>query len=186
MRRDLTRIFDEYLVASARMGDRAALQKLARNWQGRLMAHAYRLTGDREMALDITQEAWVHIVKGLPKLQDTATFPAWTYRIVTRRAADSIRRIQRQRRTNAAYAAEPENAERSAQDTEARADSGPLNRAMAGLSEVQRSAVALFYIEEFSIAEIAAVQEVPAGTVKTRLMHARRKLRDALKGESDG
>ncbi|MHA1127824.1 MAG: RNA polymerase sigma factor [Alphaproteobacteria bacterium] len=51
---------------------------------------------------------------------------------------------------------------------------------------MQRIAVALFYIEGFSIAEIATVQEVPAGTVKTRLMHARRKLRDALEGENDG
>lgn len=186
MRRDLTRIFDEYLVASARTGDRLAFQQLAENWQGRLMAHAFRLTGDHEMARDVTQESWVHIIKGLPKLQDSATFPAWAYRIVTRRAADSIRRIQRQRKTSAAYAAEPENTERSALDAEARADTGPLNLAMGGLSEAQRIAVALYYIEEFSIAEIAAVQEVPAGTVKTRLMHARRKLRATLEGENNG
>ena len=186
MRRDLTRIFDEYLVASARMGDHSAFQQLAENWQGRLLAHAYRLTGDAEIAHDVAQEAWVHIVKGLPKLQDTATFPAWAYRIVTRRAADSIRGIQRHRRTNAAYAAEPEMDERSALDAEARADAGPLTLAMGRLSEVQRIVVALYYLEGLSVAEIAAVQEVPAGTVKTRLMHARRKLRDALEGEDNG
>ena len=51
---------------------------------------------------------------------------------------------------------------------------------------MQRIGVALYYIEALSIAEIAAVQEVPAGTLKTRLMHARRKLRDALEGKDDG
>ena len=65
---------------------------------------------------------------------------------------------------------------------EANADSGPLNKAIAALPPQQRAAIALHYKEDLSIAEIAAVLEVPTGTVKTRLMHARRKLRDALEG----
>jgi RNA polymerase sigma-70 factor (ECF subfamily) len=47
----------------------------------------------------------------------------------------------------------------------------------------QQAAVALFYLEEMSVAEVAVALDVPAGTVKTRLMHARRKLRAALGGE---
>jgi RNA polymerase sigma factor (sigma-70 family) len=47
----------------------------------------------------------------------------------------------------------------------------------------QGSAVALFYLEEMSVAEVAVALNVPAGTVKTRLMHARRKLRAALEGD---
>ena len=46
--------------------------------------------------------------------------------------------------------------------------------------------MALFYNEELSVAEIAVAMNVPAGTVKTRLMHARAKLRAALKGEHHG
>jgi RNA polymerase sigma-70 factor (ECF subfamily) len=66
------------------------------------------------------------------------------------------------------------------------ADAEPLARAITGLPPEQRATVALFYIEDFSVAEIAAAMSVPAGTVKTRLMHARTKLRTALKGEDHG
>jgi RNA polymerase sigma factor (sigma-70 family) len=47
----------------------------------------------------------------------------------------------------------------------------------------QRSALALFHLEEMSVAEVAVALDVPLGTVKTRLLHARRKLREALEGE---
>jgi len=182
MRRDAERVFDEYLAAAARAGDRAAFGRLAARWQQKLLSHAFRLTGDGEMARDVVQDAWRDIVKALPRLKDAALFPAWAYRIVTRRAADAIRRVQRDRKTNAAYAAEPKNNEVATDPIEASADGGVLNKVMASLPPGQRAAVALHYKEGFSVAEIAAALEVPAGTVKTRLMHARRKMRDALEG----
>ena len=77
----------------------------------------------------------------------------------------------------------PENA---AANAEIKADAAPLSRAMAALPKAQRVTIALHYIEGFSIAEISAALEVPAGTVKTRLMHARRKLRAILEGENNG
>ena len=55
--------------------------------------------------------------------------------------------------------------------------------AIAALPPDHGSAVALFYLEEMSVAEVAVALNVPAGTVKTRLMHARRKLRAALEGD---
>ena len=58
-----------------------------------------------------------------------------------------------------------------------------LRIAIAGLPPDQRSAIALFYLEEMSVAEVAVALDTPAGTIKTRLMHARRKLRAALEGE---
>lgn len=54
--------------------------------------------------------------------------------------------------------------------------------AMAELPPDQKSALGLFYLEDMSVAEIAVALDVPPGTVKTRLMHARRKLR--LEGRS--
>ena len=182
MTRGAARVLDEYLAASARAGDRVAFARLAVRWQPKLLAHAYRLMGDMEFARDVAQESWGDIAKALPRLRDSAVFPAWSYRIVTRRAADAIKRLQRERKTNAAYAAEPTNNVSTTDAMEANADSGPLNKAIAALPPQQRAAIALHYKEDLSIAEIAAVLEVPTGTVKTRLMHARRKLRDALEG----
>ena len=184
MRRDAERVFDEYLAASARAGDEKAFSRLAVRWQPRLLAHAYRLIGDRELARDAVQESWSDIVKALPRLNDAAHFPPFAYRIVTRRVADSIRRVQKDRRLSSAFAAEPAENSVSTAAMEASADKTPLNDAIRALPPDQRAAIALHYKEGFSVAEIAAALEVPAGTVKTRLMHARRKLRAALEGGS--
>jgi RNA polymerase sigma-70 factor (ECF subfamily) len=56
--------------------------------------------------------------------------------------------------------------------------------AIGKLPPQQRAALALFYLEELSVAEIAIATDVPPGTVKTRLLHARRKVRALLEGET--
>jgi RNA polymerase sigma factor (sigma-70 family) len=173
------RILDEYLVVSAKAGDRRAFDLLARRWHPRLVAHAWRLTGNGEIARDAAQEGWIEIVRGLGGLRDERAFPAWAYRIVSRRCAAQIRRIQVRRALGAVIAAEP--------------DAGPaehhgdhllrLRAAVRALPEGQRAAVALFHFEDMSVAETAVALDVPVGTVKTRLMHARHTLRVALEGD---
>ena len=174
------RVLDEYLVAAARTGDRRAFGMLAGRWHGKLVAHAWRLTGEPEMARDAAQGAWVEIVRGLHRLADERAFPAWAYRIVSRRCAKQIGAAVRRRQVEAKVAVEPE-ADVPAPDAEI--DSVRLRAAIARLPAEQRSAIALFYLEEMSVAEVAVALDVPIGTVKTRLMHARRKLRDAMEGE---
>ncbi len=180
MRRNAARVLDEYLAAAARAGDRRAMERLATRWSPKLFRHAYKLTGDIEMARDAAQDGWADIISGLPRLSDAALFPSWAFRIVTRRCADAIRRAQRRRRTIAAFALEPTPEGASENAVESHTDGAPLRRALASLPADQRAAIALFYGEDLSVAEIAAALAVPAGTVKTRLMHARRKLREAL------
>ena len=58
-----------YLAGFARLGDRAAFEKLVQHFGPRLFAHAYRLLGHREEARDAVQEAWVEITHRLPKLR---------------------------------------------------------------------------------------------------------------------
>lgn len=185
LRPNVSRIYDEYLVTCAKAGDISAFSRLAESWQKRLLAHAYRLTGDLEMARDVTQDGWADIVRGLPSLKEPSVFPAWAYRIITRRAADVIGRTQRKRRTEAAYAAEPARQDRSTSKMETLADNNPLHLAIEALPTKQRTVIALYYLEEFSITEISVALSVPAGTVKTRLMHARKKLRANLDGENN-
>lgn len=173
------RLLDTWLVACAQGGDRAAFGRLAARWNGRLLAHAARLMGHSAPAADVVQAAWVEIVRGLPKLADPEAFPAWAYRIVTRRAARAIRQLQAGRRLEAALVAEGDAAI-------VQADLPPdemLGAAIRALPPEQRAAIALHYFEDLSVAEVAVALMVPAGTVKTRLMHARRKLRAALEGE---
>jgi RNA polymerase sigma factor (sigma-70 family) len=173
------RALDEYLVAAARTGDRGAFALLARRWHGKLVAHAWRLSGDPELARDAAQSAWLEIVGGLARLRDERAFPAWAYRIVSRRCARQIGDAVRRRRLGDDLAAEPPAAPREPGEglTVAR-----LRDEIARLPPDQRSALALFYLEEMSVAEVAVSLDVPLGTVKTRLLHARRKLREAMEG----
>jgi RNA polymerase sigma-70 factor (ECF subfamily) len=174
--REAKRALDAYLAAAARTGDRKALALLFKRWNPRLTAHAWRLLGDRDVAGDAVQEAWVEIVRGLPALADTGAFAAWAYRIVSRRCAKAIGRAVRDRRTAEALGGE-EGATPAPKPEALR-----LRQAIDTLPPDQRAAIALFYLEDMSVAEVAVALAVPAGTVKTRLMHARHKLRAALEG----
>ena len=180
MARTVARILDEYLVVSAQAGDREAFDLLARRWQKKLVAHAWRVTGDVDAARDAAQLGWIEIVRGMSGLQDARAFPAWAYRIVSRVCARQVRDLVRQRRLSTDVAAQPEV---EPEEEGSRHDASLLRTAIRALPAEQRTAIALFHFEELSIAEVAVALNVPAGTIKTRLMHARRKLRAALEGE---
>lgn len=184
MRSDKEKALDAYLAASARVGDRSALNRLAQRWHPKLLGHAYRLTGERDLAADITQEAWLAIIRGIGGLNDTAAFAAWSFRIVTHRCARAIRGRQRRRAGQTTLAAQDGPTSDDTAGHEGRAELAVVSRAMAELPAEQRATLGLFYLEGLRVAEIAVALSVPTGTVKTRLMHARRKLRAKLEGET--
>lgn len=184
MQKGLDRKYVEYLVARAKTGERAGFNLLAEHYQKRFLAFAVRLTGDGEMARDAVQEAWADIVRGLSRLSDAHLFNAWAYKIVSRRCADQIRKAQRRRRTSDAYAAKPRHKTIDGYSSEKSADAKAILKLIAALPEEQRIAMVLFYSEDLGVAEIAHITGVPVGTVKTRLLHARRKIRAQLQGEN--
>lgn len=182
MDRDSERIFDEYLVVTAQAGDRASLRRLVERWQPRLVRHAWRVMGDAERARDMVQEGWVEILRGLARLNDPAAFPAWAFRIVTRRCHRHFQRTARE-------PFEPEEAGNDVpldlpehEGVEFAVDLSRVIEAIGTLPPAQRSALALFYTEGLGVAEIAVALDIPPGTVKTRLKHARRKVRALLEG----
>jgi RNA polymerase sigma factor (sigma-70 family) len=175
---------EAYLVASARLGDTRALNRLVALHGPRLLTHAARLLGERDAAHDMVQEAWIEIMRGLGGLRDDAAFLPWALRIVSRRVAREIKRRQKLRRRDEALQAEPD--EPNSPDQALRIDSARVAAAIARLSPAQSATMALFYLEEMSVTDVAMALDVPVGTVKTRLMHARTKLRAMLEGESDG
>jgi RNA polymerase sigma-70 factor (ECF subfamily) len=172
---------DAYLVASARLGSRKAFAALALRWHKKLLVHAWRLLSDEEAAKDCVQEGWAEILRSLPRLRDDDAFPAWAYRIVSRRCARHIGRAQRRRRLESELALDSPH--EAAPDGGEALDHERVRTALGALPPDQQAAVALYYLEELSVAEVAVALDVPAGTVKTRLMHARRKLRSAFGGE---
>jgi RNA polymerase sigma factor (sigma-70 family) len=185
VRSDKERVYDAYLAASARVGDREAFALLVKRWQPRFLGHAYRLTGDPELAADAAQEAWLEVLHGISRLSDAAAFPAWALRIVSRRCAKLIRGRQRQRATAYSLKNEPTSDGPDESGAQAQSDFAAVEEALACLSSEQQAAIRLHYLEGMDIAQIAMVLDAPAGTVKTRLMHARRKLRKLLEGIGD-
>jgi RNA polymerase sigma-70 factor (ECF subfamily) len=177
MERTPDTILDELLVLDSQAGDEAALAELVRRWHPRLLAHAFRLTGDQDGAGDVVQEAWLGIVRGLERIDDPARFAGWARRVVANKAADWIRRRQVERRTSPLDLSTASAAETPGRSSEA---SRAVRDAIAGLDDAHRSVVALHYVEDMSVAEIAAVLDIPVGTVKSRLHTARERLRTAL------
>jgi len=178
MRRTQEDIQDELLVLQCQDGDREALKLLITRWQPRLTRLAWRLTGEREASRDVVQEAWLAIVRGLRRLHDPATFRTWAYRIVRNKCADWMRRRVTQRRATAQLQAET-----SAASDEPAGPSDEIDRlraAMATLPADQHTVLTLHYSDELSVADIARVLDIPAGTVKSRLFHARQRLKEVL------
>lgn len=180
---DKARALEAYWVAAARSGDRAALEQLVHLLQPRLLSHAHRLLGDADSALDITQAAWIDIMRGLPRLREPQAFRVFALKIVSRKVARAIKGRQHERTFKAAWLAEARTTSESL--GEATADARTVRDAIAALQPAHQATLALFYLEEMTVIEVAEAMDVPVGTVKTRLMHARSKLRDLLEGEND-
>lgn len=176
------RALDEYLVSLSQAGSIEALDGLARRWTPRLLRYVTRVLGGSgdspEAARDVVQDTWIGAIRGLRRLRDPAQFPAWIYGIATRKCADAIRANTRRRRLDARLAVDGD-ASRSVTSlaSEERID---VATAIRGLPPIHRAAVHLFYGEELSVEEIASVLGVPAGTVKSRLHHAREALKRQL------
>jgi RNA polymerase sigma-70 factor (ECF subfamily) len=177
VRRGPQQALDDYLVLLAQGGSRDAFARLAARWTPKLLAFAARALGSTEAAKDVVQDTWESATRGLARLGDPTRFRAWIYAIAARKCADALRTKYRGRRlaqgaqTIAPVAADIE------RDNNDRLD---VAAALKRLPSEQRIAVTLYFGEEMSVAEVAAITGVPAGTVKSRLFAARKALRDSL------
>ena len=179
--RSASSALDEYLVVECQLGNADAFGALVRRWHARLVRRARELTGDPDAALDVVQESWIGIVKGLHGLRDPASFPAWALRIVANKARDAIRREQSRRWMS--YEAATESSETQEAVGSSQGLTGDLHRIREGLAELapaQRTILRRHYLDGVSVAEIAAELDVPPGTVKSRLYNARKELRRRL------
>lgn len=186
-------ILDEWLVIEARRGCHAALQALAHRWHPRLVGHAYRRTGQPEAAAEVVQEAWVAIIRGLRRLEDPAYFRLWAYRIVDRKAFDWIRQRRRGRELMNRLADDPSlhgpgcdpGVEARRRKSESREESiEHLKSALQRLPDDTRVLLSMFYVDGLSVIEIAEALTLPEGTVKSRLFHARKRLRESFEDRS--
>ncbi len=174
-------IQDELLVLQCQEGDSEALKVLIARWHPRLGRLAWRLTAERGAVQDIVQDAWLAIVRGLRRLDDPARFRSWAYRIVTNKCADwTRRRVVQRSATEGLQAAAVSGYGSSSNGAESTDAVIRIRDALAKLPGEQKAVLSLHYLDEMGVAEIARTLDVPEGTVKSRLYHARSRLKQVL------
>jgi RNA polymerase sigma-70 factor (ECF subfamily) len=171
-------ITDDALIAAAVAGRGEAFGTLVERYERAVYHLAFRTLRDAEEAKDATQEAFFKAYRALRTFRPGAKFSTWIFTITYHACCDRIAR--RKRFTNDEL---PDRADPGAGPAELaeRADAAVrLRAAIDGLPEKYRTVVTLFHLQGKQYEEIAAVLDLPMGTVKTHLFRAKELLRKAL------
>lgn len=165
---------DEDLAIAAARGDRAAFSALLERHYDRLFALAWRLTGERAEAEDLTQDICLALPHKLTGFRGEARVGTWLYRIAVNAAHD--RRRRRASHTRAAEGWGDWELNRTDAAREERAQLDWLTTAMRKLPEDLRDTLALV-LDDLTQAEVAEVLGVAPGTVAWRVSEAKKHLR---------
>lgn len=179
---------DDILVDRARKGDRSAVEELFRRHWGVAHRVAYRLLGHEQDAQDATQECMIKALAHLDDFDGRSGFRTWLLRIVTNAAFDAGRKRKRRptlglgSTDGEAGGFEPATEDDPALALRRQDLRKALDAALARINPKQRQTFVLFAEAGLSYEEIAAVQQIPTGTVMSRIYYARTKLQSYLDG----
>lgn len=174
-----TRLRDEWLALRCQTNEPDAFSDLVSVMELPLLYYATKISGSKDRALDILQETWIRALRGIRKLKDPGSLRPWLYRIVHGIAVDHIRQSAARERSEITGIELPEIAQDTSFDSD---DEAEVHRALDELEPRHREVLVLYFLEEFSISEIAAVIGVPEGTVKSRLHYAKKAMREVISG----
>ena len=178
---DKQSILNELLVLRCRRGESAAFRQLVEHWERPLLYYIRRLLGTTGVEWDVLQEVWLRVFRGIASLREPRSLPVWLYRIA-RRAA--MRHLREQYADPAIDSSAPD-LDAIEADIDQRLcftaqDAEQFHRALGRLPLAFREVLTLHFLEEMPVAQVAEVIGIPPGTVKSRLYHAKRALRDLL------
>ncbi|PLX32491.1 MAG: RNA polymerase subunit sigma-24 [Ignavibacteria bacterium] len=186
----LESLSDEELMLLFQQDVHAAFDILVQRFQDPLMNFIYRFVGSMDDAADILQDTFIRVYKKKHLYKTIAKFSTWVYTIAGNLAKSELRKGYRKRTTRLVQQRD-ENEEYtlplSTDDPlpDRTADSSivydRIQEALLELPEVFREAVIMRDIQELSYEEIAAILEMPIGTVKSRISRGRLQLQDLLK-----
>lgn len=181
----VTKLADVDLVASAVGGHTDGFEELVRRYQRPITGYVFRMLGDYESSLDVTQEVFIKVYNSLSKYSSEYKFSTWLYRIAHNAAIDHMRR-----NSVTPQSLEAENADGSYEiQIESRASSPEQDRERSEwrteidavvkcLPAAYRDLILLRHGRDLSYDEIAEVTGLPLGTVKNRLFRAREMMRE--------
>ena len=175
-------------------GDANAFEDIVRTYERSVYNIALRMSGSREDALDISQEAFLKAYHSLHSFRGDSKFSVWLFRIVSNTCLDFLR--ERKRRAEVPLAREDD--EGQGEDAqiadeslsperlyERRLTREAVQRGLESLPEDQRKILLLREIQGFSYEEIGRILSLESGTVKSRIFRARRKLCEFLAGDGN-
>jgi RNA polymerase sigma-70 factor (ECF subfamily) len=176
---------DAVILRQVRSGQQRLYAVIVDRYKDRALTLAVRLLGDRHEAEDAVQEAFVRAYRHLDRFRGDAQFGTWFYRILTnvcltlRSRAKNRREIVRGEEgpDPGGMADIPDEDAGALESMEAEEQKRIVGEELARLPEQYRLALTLFYVQEMTYDEIAAVLDLPVGTVKTNLFRGRTQLR---------
>jgi RNA polymerase sigma-70 factor (ECF subfamily) len=180
---------DGDLVSRWKAGDDSAFESLVRRHQSRVFGLLVRMLGSREEAEDVAQEAFLSLYRHGRRFRHDARFSTFVYRVAANAALNRRRtlgrsnariiKLQSRQAAGDDLPASPRDPEAATYGAQVQQQ---VQRALLQLPPDLRAATVLYDLEGLSYQEIAAVLEIPEGTVKSRIHRARSALRDRLKG----
>lgn len=171
---------DEADVRACRKGDRNAFARLIENHRQSMYRVALAILQNDSDAADAIQEAIIKAYLNIKRLKRPEMFKTWLIRILI----NECNYILRQRKKIVPMdAGVPAGQERDYADCDTRL---VVRKALQALEEELRMVVVLYYYEDLAVKDIAAVLEIPEGTVKSRLARARSLLAEAMNGQMEG
>ena len=173
---------DKKLVKRVQKGDKGAFDLLVLKYQHKIINLVMRYVRDPELALDITQEAFIKAYRALPRFRGDSAFYTWMYRIAVNTAKNHLAAQRRRPMDVELDLQDPEQYDLHAKLKETDTPEGvtlsnelkeTVERAIAALPEDLRTAIILRELEGMSYEEIAQTMECPVGTVRSRIFRAR-------------
>ena len=182
--RDLTAVSDRDLVATAVSGIEGSFEELVRRYQRPISAYVYRMVGNYESALDLTQEIFIKVYGSLRRYRPEFKFSTWIYKIAHNSAVDHLRR-NATREQSLVVGADgdqfdlPIESSRLSpeQESERKERRGEIESVVRSLPANYRELIILRHSQDLSYEEIVDVTGLPLGTVKNRLFRAREMMR---------
>lgn len=160
-------------------GDREAFDVVMRRHEDRVFSVCLRILGDREKALDATQDTFLNVFRKAGQFQGRSAVGTWIYRIAVNTCYDQLRRAQRRPSEGLPEHVDP--SDPSAEEAiESAAVRPEIEAALARLPADFRNAVILSDLEGLPLPEVAEILGAPIGTIKSRLFRGRRLLAQHL------
>lgn len=176
---------DGSLIKACQQGDITAFECLVQRYQDRVLRVLYLLIGNTEDAQDVAQESFIRAYRYMRAFRGDCGFPTWLHRIAINTAHNWMRENYRRRAQTVALEDWKHDAGKDPADALlAKQSQMEMQSALASLPPHYREAVVLRHYDDLSYEEIAQVQQVPVGTVRSRLSKARMLLHKYLAGET--